>query len=160
MLVRSEAKRKLGLELFPNEPRIEYLVNAPGASHEDIVRSMKERYGADFGFDDVILAAGDASTLALAHKLAAGSNWRVHAFAGTRGETAFESGAWHYGNAGTHGTSGCNTRAMENVIAMAQRGFDLEKFSGRRYTLEELADDPSAFFDDTHLRPALLPNGE
>jgi len=43
---------------------------------------------------------------------------------------------------------------------MAQRGFDLEKFSGRRYTLEELADDPSAFFDDTHLRPALLPNGE
>ncbi len=159
MLVRSEAKRKLGQELFPNEPRIDYLVNAPGASHEEIVRRMKERYGADFGFDDVILAAGDAATLGLAHELVAGSNWRVHAFAGTRGETALESGAWHYGNAGTHGTSGCNTKAMENVIAMAQRGFDLEKFSGRRYTIEELADDTSAFFDDTHLRPALLPNG-
>ena len=157
MLVRSEQKAELGRRLLPAEPRIDYLVGPPGESDEGIVRSMKERYGPEFGFDDVILAAGDQATVALAHKLVAGSDWRVHAFAGTRGPAEMESGLWHYGNAGTHGTSGCNTKAMENVIGMIERGFELEKFSGRRYALPDLCRDPSPFFTDTHLRPALLP---
>ena len=159
MLVRSPEKRELGRKLFPNEPRIAYVVNPPGSSHDDVARRAKDGRGPDFGFDDVILAAGDAATLALAHRLVSGSNWRVHAFAGTRGPAETESGLWHYGNAGTHGTSGCNTKAMENVIAMAERGFDLEKFSGRRYSLPELSHDPSPFFEDTYLRPALTPAG-
>ena len=40
---------------------------------------------------------------------------------------------------------------------MVERGFDLEKFSGRRYSLRGLTGNPSPFFEDTHLRPALLP---
>ena len=160
MLVRSEQKAELGRQLLSAEPRIDYLVCPPGADDERIVGSMKERYGPESGFDDVILAAGDHATVALAHKLVAGSDWRVHAFAGTRGPTEMESGLWHYGNAGTHGTSGCNTKAMENVIGMIERGFELEKFSGRRYTLPDLRRDPSPFFTDTHLRPVLLPVSE
>jgi len=160
MLVRSDAKADLGRRLFPHETRVDYIVNPRGADDDRCVRSVRERYGADFGFDDVILAAGDSTTLALAHKLVAGSNWRVHAFAGTRGEAPLESGLWHYGNAGTHGTSGCNTKAMENVLGMIERGFPVEGFSGRRYALEDLRDDVSPFFDDTHLRPVLVPATE
>lgn len=160
MLVRSEQKAELGRRLLAAESRIDYQIEPPGTNDEQIVWNMKERHGPEFGFDDVILAAGDHATVALAHKLVAGSDWRIHAFAGTRGPAEMESGLWHYGNAGTHGTSGCNAKAMENVIGMIERGFELEKFSGRRYTLPDLHRDPSPFFTDTHLRPLLLPVSE
>ena len=160
MLVRSDEKCALGRRLFPREPRLDFVLNAPGSSDAAVARRVRERYGPDFGFDDVILAAGDAATLALAHKLVAGSNWRVHAFAGTRGPAEMDSGCWHYGNAGTHGTSGCNTKAMENVIGMVERGFALAKFSGKTYALPALRDDPLPFFEDTHLRPVLSPSAQ
>jgi len=83
---------------------------------------------------------------------------RIHAFAGTRGPITVESGFWHYGNAATSGTSGCNTKAMENVVGMIERGLELERFSGKRYTFGDLESDPMKFFGDTYLRPLLLPN--
>jgi len=41
---------------------------------------------------------------------------------------------------------------------MIERGLKLERFSGKRYTFGDIESDPMKFFDDTYLRPLLLPN--
>jgi len=158
MLVRSDYKAELGGKLFGEGEPLEFLIDPPGTKPEEIVRHMRSVYGAEFGFDDIVLAGGAAETLALAHMLGKDTGTRIHAFAGTRGPITVESGFWHYGNAATSGTSGCNTKAMENVVGMIERGLELERFSGKRYTFGDLESDPMKFFGDTYLRPLLLPN--
>lgn len=158
MLVRSEYKAELGRKLFGNGEPLEFLIDPPGTKPEEIVRHARSVYGGDFGFDDIVLAGGGPEALALAHMLGKDTGTRIHAFAGTRGPITVESGFWHYGNAATSGTSGCNTKAMENVIGMIERGLKLERFSGKRYTFGDIESDPMKFFDDTYLRPLLLPN--
>jgi len=158
MLVRSDYKADLGKKLFRDGEPLEFVIDAPGTPAEKIVRHVRSIYGADFGFDDIVLAGGGPETLALAHILGRDTGTRIQAFAGTRGPITVESGFWHYGNAATSGTSGCNTKAMENVIGLIERGLKLQRFSGNRYTLADLEEEPMKFFDDTYLRPLLLPN--
>jgi threonine dehydrogenase-like Zn-dependent dehydrogenase len=113
------------------------------------------------GFDDVIIAAGDAQTVAHAHSLIVPTGGRLLAFAGTRGPCSIESGVWHYGNAGILGTSGCNTKMMEIVLGLFARGsLQPEPLAGKVYTFDDLAQPGGvkAFFDDKNLRPCLAPN--
>jgi len=161
MFVRSREKAELGKRLFENRfgGKVEFFIYNSSLSPREVVRNLKERYGEDFFFDDVIIAAGDARTVELAHRIVSGTGWRIYTLAGTRGEVRIESGVWHYSNASTSGTSGCNTRAMENALKMIQRGtISLSKFSGKQYTFRDLLKDPGIFFMDKYLRPALLPN--
>jgi hypothetical protein len=68
---------------------------------------------------------------------------------------------WHYRAAGTVGSSGCNTKAMENVLALVTRGsVKLSDLGGKTYTLSDIErDGAEPFFTDRHLRPALCPWG-
>jgi len=123
--------------------------------------AYRSRTGEAFrGFDDVIVAAGTTHTLAHAHRLIAPTGARVVSFAGVRGSAPFDAATWHYGNAGTVGSSGCNTKMMEIVLGLLQRkSLDLSKLSGREYSLEQLEEEGVAqFFDDSYLRPRLNPN--
>ena len=160
MFVRSKEKATLGEKLLMGKfgDRIEFFVYDSLSPHGENVRRFKKEYGK-ISVDDVIVAAGDVRAVELAHRMVSGTGWRIHVFAGTHGYIKVPSGVWHYSNAGTSGTSGCNTRAMENVLGMIERGtIALSRFSGKRYTFTDLQRDPSRFFDDRYLRPALLPN--
>jgi len=161
MFVRSEDKARLGERLLGSRfgDKVEFFVYDSNLPHVETLKSIKGRYGESFMSDDVIIAAGDVKAVELAHRMVSGTGWRIHAFAGTHGEIAVESGVWHYSNAGTSGTSGCNTRTMENVLKMIERGtIELSKFSGNKYTFSDLLNDLSRFFTDRYLRPVLLPN--
>lgn len=161
MFVRSEEKAMLAEKLFGGRfaGMIEFFVYDSNLSHEENARRFRKQYSKLSAIDDVFIAAGDASAVELAHRIVSGTGWRIHAFAGTKGNIRVESGIWHYSNSGTQGLSGCNTRAMENVLRMIERGtIELAKFSGNRYSFKDLEEDPSNFFKDKHLRPALLPN--
>src|SRR2546423_11148037 len=85
---------------------------------------------------------------------------RVLTFAGTRGPCQIESGVWHYGNAGVLGTSGCNTKMMEIALGLlVRRSIDVKPLSGRGWTFADFKEHgTAAFFQDTYLRPKLLPN--
>ncbi|MDH5440616.1 MAG: alcohol dehydrogenase catalytic domain-containing protein [Candidatus Bathyarchaeota archaeon] len=161
MFVRSEEKAALGQRLLGSKfgGKIGYFIYDSNRPHEENVRKFREEYGKSSIADDVIIAAGDIRAIELAHRLVSGTGWRIHAFAGTSGGIRVESGIWHYSNAGTSGTSGCNTRAMENVLRMIERGtIELSRFSGNKYTFADLQRNPGRFFTDRYLRPALLPN--
>ena len=161
MLVRSQEKAELGKRLLEADfgGSVEFLIYDSGLSPRDIVSNLENKFRGTFFFDDIVVAAGDARTVELAHRMVSGTGWRVHTLAGTRSNAVIESGVWHYGNASTSGTSGCNTRAMENVMKMIQRGTaKLSQFSGKRYTFKDLLKGPREFFTDKHLRPVLLPN--
>ena len=167
--VRSEQKRELVRERVGGRA-VFFVVSERGASEEAVLHNLREQYarpyqdrcgGAFEGFDDVIVCAGGPDTVRLAHKMLVHTGGRVMAFAGTRGPIDLESGVWHYGNAGTIGTSGCNTKMMEIVLALVARGrVSLQGLTGRVYTLSEVGENPQAFFDDNYLRPAIAPNKE
>lgn len=161
LFVRSEAKAKLARDMFEDYSyRLRVVVYDEKMSHDEIIKKGIADFGTEFSFDDVIVAAGsDAEPIELAHKLPLNTGYQIICFAGTRGPATIESGVWHYGNAGTSGTSGCNTRAMENVLGMIQRkSLKLEKYSGEQYTFDDLETNVRKFFDDKHLRPRFIPN--
>jgi len=161
MFVRSEDKAKLVERLLGKRfaGKIEFFVYDSNLPHEENVSRFRREHSESSVVDDVFIAAGDARAVELAHRIVSGSGWRIHAFAGTRGEVKVESGVWHYGNSGTQGVSGCNTRAVENVLKMIERGtVELAKFSGNKYRFKDLKEDASSFFTDKYLRPVLLPN--
>lgn len=165
-VVRGEDKAALVSRVL-NDPRVTTIVCAdeaalPARMAEAYAPRYRARTGGEFrGFDDVILAAGSASTVALAHRLIAPTGARIMTFAGTRGPCTVESGVWHYANAGVLGTSGCNTKMMEISLGLFQRGrLSVERLAGRRYTFDDLATPAGvrAFFEDKHLRPYVSPN--
>lgn len=161
MFVRSEDKVALAKRILSGRftDKIDFFIYDSNLSHEENAKRFKKKYGRLSVVDDVVIAAGDAKAVELAHRIVSGTGCRIHAFAGTRGNITVESGIWHYGNAGTQGTSGCNTRSMENVLRMIERGtLELAKFSGNEYCFKDIEKDPSIFFKDKYLRPALLPN--
>jgi len=165
--VRSREKADLVRAREPADC-VSFVIGAKGASHETILRDLREQFGEAYrrrnggsfeGFDDVIVCAGGPETIVLAHKMLIHTGGRIMAFAGTRGPIEIESGAWHYGNAGIVGTSGCNTKMMEIVLQLLHRGsLSLGGLTGRTYSLDDVGADPEQFFGDTHLRPALAPN--
>lgn len=165
MVVRSDEKADLVHRVLDDErvttlrcDRQEDFVSAVKARYEPLYRNT---FGKPFrGFDDVILAAGDASMVGNVHRLIAPANARIMAFAGTRGPCRIDSGVWHYHNAGILGTSGCNTRMIEIALGLFARGsLDVSSLAGRRYTFDDLRqpDGIEAFFSDKHLRPYLDP---
>lgn len=166
VVVRSDDKAELVRRIVADR-RVATLVcrdeaYLPQRISEVYGREYSQRTGKPFrGFDDIILGAGTAETVALSHKLMAPTGARIQTFAGTRGECAIESGAWHYGNAGVLGTSGCNTKMMEVSLGLFQRGkIAVDRLAGRGYTFKDLgtAEGVKAFFEDKHLRPYLMPN--
>jgi threonine dehydrogenase-like Zn-dependent dehydrogenase len=164
-LVRSAEKADLVARAL-GDRRVATVIAPPDASADDVTRCVHEQYGPQHqeiadepfgGFDDIIVAAPGALPVQTATKLV-GVGGRIYSFAGAQGPIAVESGLWHYRNAGTVGSSGCNTRMMEIVLDLvAERRLKLVDLSGRRYRLSELAADPRPFFEDTRLRPCLLP---
>lgn len=165
-IVRSQAKADLVRSILRDRPVSTVICPdeavLPAAISGQYARSFEARFSRPFqGFDDVILAAGDAGTVAHAHRLIAPTGSRILAFAGTRGQCTVESGAWHYGNAGIVGTSGCNTKMMEIVLGLfARRSLQPEPLAGKTYTFADLRKPGGVevFFDDNHLRPCLTPN--
>lgn len=162
--VRSEDKRQL-VDKVMSDPRATCVVAKDDAALTALLATFKPQqsdpYGRPFrGFDDVILCAGGAETLATTHRLMAPTGGRILAFAGTRGPCQIESGVWHYGNAAVMGTSGCNTKMMELALQLLDRGsIDVRPLSGRAYTFADLMEKgTAAFFEDQLLRPKLLPN--
>ncbi|MCE9544517.1 MAG: hypothetical protein K8T25_03195 [Planctomycetia bacterium] len=164
-IVRSQEKRDLILKLM-NDPRVSCLVvdedrQIPSTVASHYLPHTPDPYGRAFaGFDDVILAAGGAQTVAVAHELLAPTGSRLLTFAGTRGPCEVESGVWHYKNAGVLGTSGCNTKMMEIALGiLSRRSLDLTPLSGRSWTFADLQEKGTAgFFEDRWLRPKLLPS--
>ena len=165
--VRSASKQELVLKIL-NDPRVSCIICEQDdllpeavASHfnRDVSHVSQEAFA---GFDDIILAAGTADTVASAHKVMAPTGARIMTFAGTRGTARIESGIWHYGNAGVIGTSGCNTKMMEIAVGLLSRGsINLRPLSGRTYTFTELQEGgTSQFFTDQYLRPKLEPNAD
>jgi len=167
-VVRSEKKRKLVSQIMANDPRVSIIVcseddQLPGTIRDNFTPRTADPRGRSFrGFDDVILAAGNAATVATAHQLIAPTGARIMTFAGTHGPCNIESGVWHYANAGVIGTSGCNTRMMEIALDLLKRNkIDLHPLSGKTYTFDELKQNGTdCFFLDQHLRPKLAPNDE
>ena len=165
--VRSQDKVDLMRKVI-NDKRISFVIFPKGASDDDVLKCLREqyaplyrkRYGEDFvGFDDVMVAAGDKNTLAMAHRMITHTGGRVLAFAGTRGSVTLESGVWHYGNAGVVGTSGSNTKMMEIALGLIERrSLSLAKLSGKTYTFSDLKKGIEPFFTDTYLRPKIVPN--
>jgi threonine dehydrogenase-like Zn-dependent dehydrogenase len=163
--VRSERKADLVRRILP-DPRVHVVLctedeQMHAAALAQYAPGRSSRTGHDFrGFDDVIVAAGDSHTLAHAHELMGPTGARVLAFAGSRGDAHLDSGLWHYGNAGTSGSSGCNTKMMEIALGLMQRGsLKLSALSGKGYSFAALQDEGvNPFFDDRHLRPRLSPN--
>jgi threonine dehydrogenase-like Zn-dependent dehydrogenase len=161
--VRSEQKASFVRELLGDLPVVTVVAAENTAVLEEVRRFYGSRgAGSTFrGFDDVIVAAGDAGTIAAAHELLAPTGARLMAFAGTRGACTVESGVWHYANAGVIGTSGCNTRMMDVALGLFARGsLDPSRLVGRRYTFDDLAKPGGveAFFADKRLRPCVEPN--
>ena len=164
-VVRSAAKRNL-VQQIVDDSRVTCLIadsddQIPHMVREQFTPLQADPYGRAFrGFDDVILAAGTAQTVAVAHQVLAPTGARLLTFAGTRGNCTVESGVWHYSNAGLLGTSGCNTKMMEVALDLLARGsIDVRSLSGRSYTFADLTEQGTAsFFEDQHLRPKLLPN--
>jgi len=132
------------------------------AIQEQYAAAYTKRTGRSFrGFDDVIVCAGDAETVAISHQLITHTGGRLMMFAGTRGACSVDSGVWHYGNAGVIGTSGCNTKMVEICLGLFARGsLDAARLAGRAYTFDDLRapGGVEAFFADKHLRPCLEPN--
>jgi threonine dehydrogenase-like Zn-dependent dehydrogenase len=165
-VVRSEAKGELVRQVMGIDARVRVLVCPSEAELPAMIREQYEPreadpYGREFrGFDDVILAAGSAATVAVSHQLIAPTGARIMTFAGTRGQCSVESGVWHYANAGVLGTSGCNTRMMELALGLlARRSIDLRPLTGKTYRFSDLIEQgTAAFFIDQHLRPKLDPN--
>jgi threonine dehydrogenase-like Zn-dependent dehydrogenase len=162
--VRSDDKRQL-VDQVMSDPLATCVVAKDDAALIELLKTFKphesDPYGRPFrGFDDVILCAGGADTLAATHRLIAPTGGRILAFAGTRGACQIESGVWHYGNAAVMGTSGCNTKMMELALQLLERGsIDVRPLSGRAYTFADLKQQgTAAFFQDQLLRPKLLPN--
>jgi threonine dehydrogenase-like Zn-dependent dehydrogenase len=162
--VRSDSKRKL-VDQVMADARAVCVVTKDDAALIGLLKNFQPQeldpYGRPFrGFDDVILCAGGADTLATTHHLIAPTGGRILAFAGTRGPCQIESGVWHYGNAAVMGTSGCNTKMMELALQLLERGsIDVRPLSGRTYTFRDLQErGTAAFFEDQLLRPKLLPN--
>ena len=165
-IVRSQAKAELVRQILHDRPVATVVCD----SDDDLSTAVRAQYErsryahadrAWAGFDDVIVAAGGAETIAAAHHLLASTGGRVMAFAGTRGPCRLESGVWHYGNAGVLGTSGCNTKMMEVALGLFARGsLDPSPLAGRVYTLGDLAapGGTERFFADKHLRPCVEPN--
>jgi len=164
--VRSETKRDLVTGIMGRDPRVQCVICE---RDEELPDAVRRQFRADDGgpteesfrgFDDVIIAAGDAQTVAMAHRLIAPTGARILAFAGTRWPCSVESGVWHYGNAGILGSSGCNTKTMELALGLIARGsIDVKDLSGRTWTFAELKEEGvAAFFEDRRLRPALAPN--
>ena len=165
-VVRSPAKADFVRRMLPQMP-LRTVVCAEAGELPQAVRRQyapdhQARFGRPFrGFDDVILAAGDARTVAAAHEIITHTGGRLMMFAGTRGPCTLESGVWHYGNAGVVGTSGCNTRMMEVALGLfARRSLDPTPLAGRAWTFDDLRKPGGieAFFADKHLRPCLVPN--
>jgi len=164
-VVRSRQKADLVHRILGDRP-----ITTVICDNEDAIPGLVEQqYGSVFsrkagrpfrGFDDVILAAGGAATLAVAHQLLAPAGGRLMAFAGTRGPCSIESGVWHYGNAGVIGTSGCNTKMIELALGLfSRRTLDPSPLVGRVYHFADLKspEGVQAFFADKHLRPCLEP---
>jgi len=164
-IVRSRAKADLVRRILHDRPILTVICDHQGDLKDAIQRQYgpycAHRVGRRFaGFDDVIVAAGDADTIAAAHSLLAPTGGRVLAFAGTRGPCTLDSGVWHYGNAGVIGTSGCNTKMMEIALGLFCRGsLNPSRLAGRAYRFADLAAPGGieAFFSDKHLRPCLEP---
>ena len=143
-IVRSEAKADFVHKILAGMPVRTVICD----SNPDIAPAIHEQYapyywtsmGREFrGFDDIILAAGDAGTVAASHDIIAPTGGRIMTFAGTRGKASIESGVWHYGNAGVLGTSGCNTKMMEVVLGLfARKSIDPIRLSGKLYTFADL----------------------
>lgn len=167
VVVRSEDKGRLVKRILPDERVVPFVCGDESNLAEAVRSAYQQRYQGTFGrpyhgFDDVILAAGTATTVAQAHRLIAPTNARIMAFAGTRGPCEVESGVWHYHNAGVLGTSGCNTKMIEVALGLfARRSLDVSDLAGKAYTFDDLEQPGGieAFFNDKYLRPYLLPNG-
>ncbi len=165
-VVRSEAKAHLVKTILSDHPVATVIcqdeARLSAVLAEQYAPSFARRFGRPFqGFDDVIIAAGDAQTVAHAHSLIVPTGGRILAFAGTRGPCTIESGVWHYGNAGIVGTSGCNTKMMEIVLGLFARGsLQPQPLAGKIYTFADLRKPGGieAFFNDKNLRPCLDPN--
>lgn len=165
-VVRSEVKAKLVKEIL-DDPRV---ITVVCPEEDDVPNALRDKYGPVYtkrtgrpfrGFDDVILGAGSAGTVAMAHELIAPTGARLMLFAGTRGECSLESGVWHYANAGLIGTSGSNTKMLELSLGLFQRAkVPVERLAGQGYTMADLTtpEGIKAFFEDKHLRPYLMPN--
>jgi threonine dehydrogenase-like Zn-dependent dehydrogenase len=167
VVVRSEDKAHLVRRVLPDERVIPLVCE----DQSDLLAAVGSRCGPRYqaaigrpfrGFDDVILAAGTAGTVAQVHRMLAPANGRIMAFAGTRGPCEIDSGVWHYRNAGVLGTSGCNTKMIEVALGLFARGsLNVSVLAGEQYTFDDL-ERPGGierFFGDKHLRPFLSPNG-
>jgi len=167
VIVRSQDKANLVKKIVPDRRVVTLLcpdeIQMTQRIAETYAPEYKQRTGQAFrGFDDVVLCAGSAQTVALAHRIIAPTGARLQTFAGTRGECAIESGVWHYGNAGILGTTGCNTKMLEVSLELFQRGkLPVDRLAGKGYTFDDLStpEGVKAFFEDKHLRPYLAPNG-
>lgn len=166
-VVRSREKADL-IQRIVSDPRVVPVFCQDESQLPQVVAEVmgpryQRRTGRPFrGFDDVIIAAGSARTIAISHSLLAPTGARIMAFAGTRGECTIESGVWHYANAGISGTSGSNTKMLELALGLFQRsGIAVERLAGKGYIFDDLTTPAGirAFFEDKHLRPYLLPNG-
>ncbi|MBP7934817.1 MAG: hypothetical protein KA354_09240 [Phycisphaerae bacterium] len=165
-VVRGDDKADLVRRIMA-DPRVVTVVckdesQLPGRIAKVYGPQYQQRTGKSFhGFDDVIVAAGNAQTLSLAHALIAPTGARIMAFAGTRGPCELESGVWHYANAGLLGTSGSNTKMLELALELFNRSqMPVERLAGKGYTFNDFATPAGirAFFEDKHLRPYLQPN--
>lgn len=165
-VVRSKAKADFVRKVLHDQPIAtvvcEDQMQMPEAVSGQYGPLYARRTGQPFrGFDDVILGAGDAETVAIAHDLITHTGGRLQMFAGTRGPCSIDSGVWHYGNAGVIGTSGCNTKMVEISLGLFARGsLDAARLGGKAYTFDDLQKPGGveAFFADKHLRPCLEPN--
>jgi len=165
-VVRSPRKADFIRTMLPDQPIAtvvcEDQTRMPAAVVEQYGPLFTRRTGRPFrGFDDLIVCAGDSETIGLAHQLITHTGARIMAFAGTRGPCSIESGAWHYGNAGILGTSGCNTKMVEISLGLFARGsLDVSRLAGRAYTFDDLRAPGGVekFFSDKYLRPCLEPN--
>jgi threonine dehydrogenase-like Zn-dependent dehydrogenase len=164
-IVRSPAKADFVRKILHDQPVAtvvcEDQARMAAAVNEQYAPAYTRRTGRPFrGFDDVIVCAGDAETVAISHQLITHTGGRLMMFAGTRGACSVDSGVWHYGNAGVIGTSGCNTKMLEISLGLFARGsLDAARLAGKAYTFDDLRQPGGveAFFGDKHLRPCLEP---
>lgn len=165
-IVRSPAKADFVRKILHDQP----VATVVCEDQTKMASAVKEQYGPAYtrrmgqpfrGFDDVIVCAGDAETVAISHQLITHTGGRLMMFAGTRGACSVDSGVWHYGNAGVIGTSGCNTKMVEISLGLFARGsLDAARLGGKSYTFDDLRKPGGieAFFADKYLRPCLEPN--
>ena len=162
-IVRSQAKADFVRKTLPEIPISTIICENQAEMLQAVRTQYRPADGGTFsGFDDVVLAAGNADAVALAPQLIAPTGGRLMMFAGTRGPCTIESGVWHYGNAAVLGTSGCNTKMLEVSLGLfARRTLDVARLAGKGYTFADLKAEGgiAAFFADKHLRPYLAPNG-